>query len=615
MYLVLEMLCLKKLKIILLYSFIIITFFNTFYIVKNKIVKTNYKEGNIILDGVITKIEKTDNYLKLLINSKEKILVNYYSDDLNNFEKLKLGNKVTIKGELQLPKTNTNFYLFNYKNYLLSKKINFVLNADKIIVINDDISNLYKIKNKIINRINKSPNKIYLNLFILGNNELDDDIKNSYQINGISHLFAISGMHITFLTTFILFILNKIKLSKKINFIIITLFLLFYMFLTDYSASVLRASLFFIVLNIKKIFSLEISVLKLFILLLCLFLIYNPYYIYDVGFLFSFLISGTLICFSGLLEKQKTYLKKLFMSSLISFLIGIPIMIKYFHQINLLTPLVNLLFIPLVSLIVFPLALLTFIFPFINPILTLFIFILEMFSKFISEIDLFVLILNDCSFLILFIYMLMTFIIFKTQKFKNLIVFFIMLLIHNNINYLNSNVYVTVLDVGQGDSLLIRLPYNKGNILIDTGGIINYKTNENTNITDNILIPYFKAEGISKIDLLILTHGDYDHMGEAINLVENFKVEKVIFNCGEFNELEQDLIKVLDKKKIPYYSCIKELNISDNILYFLNNNNYGNENDNSSVIYTSLNNYKFLFMGDAGIEVEEDLIKIGRAHV
>ena len=57
-------------------------------------------------------------------------------------------------------------------------------------------------------------------------------------------------------------------------------------------------------------------------------------------------------------------------------------------------------------------------------------------------------------------------------------------------------------------------------------------------------------------------------MGDSINLVENFKVEKVIFNCGEFNELEQDLIKVLDKKKIPYYSCIKGLNTDNNKLYF-----------------------------------------------
>ena len=104
-------------------------------------------------------------------------------------------------------------------------------------------------------------------------------------------------------------------------------------------------------------------------------------------------------------------------------------------------------------------------------------------------------------------------------------------------------------------------------------------------------------------------HGDYDHTGETINLVNDFKVEKVIFNCGEFNELEQELIQVLDKKKIPYYSCIKELNIDDNKLYFLNNKDYGNENDNSSVIYTELNNHKFLFMGDAGVEVEQDLIE------
>ena len=98
-------------------------------------------------------------------------------------------------------------------------------------------------------------------------------------------------------------------------------------------------------------------------------------------------------------------------------------------------------------------------------------------------------------------------------------------------------------------------------------------------------------------------------MGEVNNLVENFKVEKVIFNCGEFNDLEKELIKVLDKKNIQYYSCIKELNIDNNKLYFLNNKDYGNENDNSNVIYTELNNYKFLFMGDAGVEVEEDLIE------
>ena len=98
-------------------------------------------------------------------------------------------------------------------------------------------------------------------------------------------------------------------------------------------------------------------------------------------------------------------------------------------------------------------------------------------------------------------------------------------------------------------------------------------------------------------------------MGEAINLVENFKVEKVIFNCGTYNDLKKELIKILDKKNIKYYSCIKELNIDKNKLYFLQTKEYDNENDNSNVIYTELDGYKFMFMGDTSITTEKEILK------
>ena len=97
-------------------------------------------------------------------------------------------------------------------------------------------------------------------------------------------------------------------------------------------------------------------------------------------------------------------------------------------------------------------------------------------------------------------------------------------------------------------------------------------------------------------------------MGEAINLVNSFKVAKIIFNCGEFNDLEKELMKVLDKKKIKYYSCIKELNINKNKLYFLQTKEYDNENDNSNVIYTELDGYKFMFMGDASSTTEKEIL-------
>ena len=133
------------------------------------------------------------------------------------------------------------------------------------------------------------------------------------------------------------------------------------------------------------------------------------------------------------------------------------------------------------------------------------------------------------------------------------------IIVHSSINFVNNN-YIMFMDVNQGDSTFIVV--NKKATLIDTGGILqSNKDKYDYNITNNRTIPYLKSKGIKKIDNLILTHGDYDHMGEAINLVENFKVEKVIFNCGLYNDLENKLIEVLDKKKIKYYSCIKELNI------------------------------------------------------
>ena len=98
-------------------------------------------------------------------------------------------------------------------------------------------------------------------------------------------------------------------------------------------------------------------------------------------------------------------------------------------------------------------------------------------------------------------------------------------------------------------------------------------------------------------------------MGEAINLIDNFNIENVIFNIGTYNELEKDLIKILKEKNIKYYKDIKELNIDSNKLYFLNTGIYDNENDNSNVIYFKLNNYKFLFMGDASEKREIDIIR------
>ncbi len=196
----------------------------------------------------------------------------------------------------------------------------------------------------------------------------------------------------------------------------------------------------------------------------------------------------------------------------------------------------------------------------------------------------------------MFILLLFCFFLFRNKKIY-LYIFLCLLIIHF---FLPSGNYVEFIDVDQGDSSLIHL--NNKNIMIDTGG------NRNREIYFYNIQPVLRSNGVIHIDYLIITHGDFDHMGEAINLVNNFKVEKVIFNCGSFNDLEKELIKVLDKKHIKYYSCIKELNIDNDKLYFLQTKEYDNENDNSNVIYTELGGYKFMFMGDASTTTEKEIL-------
>lgn len=102
--------------------------------------------------------------------------------------------------------------------------------------------------------------------------------------------------------------------------------------------------------------------------------------------------------------------------------------------------------------------------------------------------------------------------------------------------------------------------------------------------------------------------GDLDHMGESISLVNQFQVDQVILNCGEYNDLEKKLQKVLKQKNVPYNQCVKELRMNAYALQFLNTKIYENENDNSSVVYFSYQGVQFLLMGDAGIGKEKDIL-------
>lgn len=600
----------KKLRIILQsnYFYLFLMLFVAILLYFNACDKSKYDINDDVIIGTITSYYIDNDKLVITIFGKEKVLCNYYFKDENNTFDYELGDKIKLFGKLKLPSNNSIFNGFNYREYLKYERINYIFDIDEIIKISNNKSIMYKLKNSIINIINKSPNKDYLHTFLLGNNKyIDKEVMESYRINGISHLFSISGMHVSLLSMIILKLLKNYKFKKEV----VILFLLIYMTLTDFLPSILRSGIFFILIYLNKKFNLNISMFKLMIILLFICVLIDPYIVYKIGFQYSYTISFYLITFNQLINKSKNKLYKLFIVSFISFIVSVPIAINNFSQINVLSIFLNIFFVPIVSSIIFPLSLITFLFPFFNNLFTILINIFELLSITFSKIDNFIFIMSKISTLFIIIYYIIisiTLYFLSKNKYKYIVSLMFIFVIHYNITIFNKGLEITYIDVGQGDSIFIKFPNDKSNILIDTGGKVTYGNLKNNYSVGKNIVDYLKSMGIRKLDYLIITHGDFDHMGDSLYLIDKFKVENVIFNCGEFNVLEKELIKVLDEKKIKYYSCIKELNIDNNKLYFLQTKKYDNENDNSNVIYTELNGYKFMFMGDAGVEKEKDIL-------
>ena len=600
----------KKLRIILQsnYFYLFLMLFVAILLYFNACDKSKYDINDDVIIGTITSYYIDNDKLVITIFGKEKVLCNYYFKDENNTFDYELGDKIKLFGKLKLPSNNSIFNGFNYREYLKYERINYIFDIDEIIKISNNKSIMYKLKNGIINIINKSPNKDYLHTFLLGNNKyIDKEVMESYKINGISHLFSISGMHISLLSMIILKLLKNYKFKKEV----VILFLLIYMTLTDFLPSILRSGIFFILIYLNKKFNLNISMFKLMIILLFICVLIDPYIVYKIGFQYSYTISFYLITFNQLINKSKNKLYKLFIVSFISFIVSVPITINNFSQINVLSIFLNIFFVPIVSSIIFPLSLITFLFPFFNNLFTILINIFELLSITFSKIDNFIFIMSKISTLFIIIYYIIisiTLYFLSKNKYKYIVSLMFIFVIHYNITIFNKGLEITYIDVGQGDSIFIKFPNDKSNILIDTGGKVTYGNLKNNYSVGKNIVDYLKSMGIRKLDYLIITHGDFDHMGDSLYLIDKFKVENVIFNCGEFNALEKELIKKLNKRKVNYCSCIKELNIGKYKLDFLNTKVYDNENDNSNVIYTELNGYKFMFMGDAGIEKEKDIL-------
>lgn len=582
----------------------------------------NGNEKKII--GVITNIYIDGNSLTINVKAREKLICKYYFRrklDIENFsKKYNIGDKIFLEGNLEKPSSQNTEYLFNYRNYLYNKKIFYIFKIDTYKKVSNNRFIYYKIKQLILKRIDKNP---YLQAFILGDKSyIKSDVLESFQINGISHLFAISGMHVNLLGAILLKIFLRFGVREEKRYLFVSIILMFYAILTGLSASVLRGVLFFILFSINKIFYFYIKNTNIFIITVSIALLINPFFLYDVSFWYSFSISLSLLVMGDVINKYNGYFIKLLMTSIISFIVSIPISIYNFYQINFLSIIYNLFYVPFVSIIIFPASLITFIIKPIEPIYNIFTNILETTSVFLVRIDFLTLIFKRVYFIIYiiyFVFIIFLFIGIRVNNKRYFVPIILLLIIHYFCPYFDIDSYIKIIDVGQGDSILIHS--KNSNILIDTGGITSYnmkqwqKRKNQYSVVKNTTIPLLKSMGIKRINYLILTHGDYDHAGDTINLIENFKVDKIYLNQGNFNYLEK---KIITSFKNTYQ--VKEGQIfylGDLVLIELNKE-FSDENDSSSVFLLIYNDVKVLLTGDASIKSEKyilDNYDIGKINI
>ncbi|EJX2681049.1 MBL fold metallo-hydrolase [Clostridioides difficile] len=161
---------------------------------------------------------------------------------------------------------------------------------------------------------------------------------------------------------------------------------------------------------------------------------------------------------------------------------------------------------------------------------------------------------------------------------------------------------IHIIDVGQGDSILVQTPTNK-NILIDGGD----------EDSENIIISYLKQKRIKTIDIIIATHPDSDHIGSLDNVIKKFNVNSIYMpEQSTDSEAYQNLINSCTDKNLSIQHLYKNdvLNIDNNINIYVLSPSYIQEesNLNSIVFKLTFNDNSFLFMGDAEEENEKEIL-------
>ena len=556
---------------------------------------------------------------------------------------VELGDEIEIKGTIIPISEPRNPATFDYKKFLAKRSIHSQIRADSVLSIStsDELFDWISIRKTALNLVDKNFNDItspIAKALLLGyKNELEGDTRQAFARAGLSHIMAVSGLHVGLVIApfwlIIPFFWTR-KHGTKIGLVFLILILVFYAGLTGFSAPVLRASVMAVLLTYGKLFSKSSDSINLMGIAALVILIFDPTQLFEVGFQLSFSAVLIILLVLPVIQSKIPYWVRIkwygtpVMVIIISLVVQFglyPLQAYYFGEISIISPIANALFVPFLGIIV-PLSLLALIVSLFSPLIgfqlnypsLLFLEQLNNFVSFSSSLSLaWVQVQRPTNFIFLF----WSFFILMIGSWRNPAIkwklmmcsLFALVLIQGTqvIDFLRpKNLRVVVFDVGQGDASLLQTPNGK-NILIDVGS-----WNPGSNSGKEVLLPYFKENNITKLDAVFLSHPHADHIGGIIDLINGIPID-TIYNSGYKydSKLYQNYIQLAEKNKIPIISLRSgmKLNLDPELLILAlgpEGSVFNNDPNQHSVILNIIyGENEFLFTGDAGEDQEKRVVE------
>lgn len=308
----------------------------------------------VVEDASLQSEDFYKNKVKLKIN-----LYGGYSENESFNLTFKAGDKIVFVSTI---KTLSFLSTSGGVNSLITNGIYYscAVNTENVTVVGNDSNLKINLTNKVYRNLNNNLNEDNASLayaILFGDKDyVQDEIKLAFSGAGLSHLLAVSGLHVSVLFAAIMFLLKRFKLNKFFSFVFVFVVLIFYAYLCSFSPSVVRAVILSLVLFLSKLCSRKYDALNSLGLAAIITLLINPLYLFNLGFLLSYSCVFSIMLFSKFLTNKiaKGLFSKIVASLVVSFsaTIGIlPFTLKYFSSISILSILANIVFVPIFSVV------------------------------------------------------------------------------------------------------------------------------------------------------------------------------------------------------------------------------------------------------------------------